>query len=390
MSFDATDDDMLQSGFGAAGAPAHDATPPADTRQDEVATSVYAAVEGTDGAAADGVATTDSPPPERPAGRRQGPGGRGTRGAEGLGLAAVGGPTGRFRNAVTVGATGLTCAAIGAFLGGLGAHGGSGVSGLVTVHPSTAHASSGSSGYPTPAATASPAAGAVAPHHRSAEDIASFSALSGGLTRAIERFGWLTTIGTTIVPAFGIEGPGLASLGPARGSAPGSSAAGGVTTEAADPSVATDPTFAGPDSSQDGDVAVAATGTPSDPGAVAAAGSIPATATGSVPGPASPAALATSLSGALDPVVDVVTTAAGGGSGLAVPPALPGGGSSETLPPPSATVTPTATTPPAVAGTATEPLPALPVPSSPPVSVGGTPVGVTSSSSGSGLSLSLP
>ncbi len=94
------------------------------------------------------------------------------------------GPRGlsRYRNAAMVGAGGLACAAVGAFLGGLG--------GYFTVNPAAAHSVASSS------TTDQPLAAAVNQAYRAASQqsgsaavaAASFSSLSGSLTKGIAPF----------------------------------------------------------------------------------------------------------------------------------------------------------------------------------------------------------
>ena len=97
------------------------------------------------------------------------------------------GPRGlaRYRNAAVVGAGGLACAAVGAFLGGLG--------GYFTVNPAAAHSvasSSSSSAQDQPLAAAVNQAyhSSTAKSGTAALAAASFSDLSGSLTQSIAPF----------------------------------------------------------------------------------------------------------------------------------------------------------------------------------------------------------
>ncbi len=99
------------------------------------------------------------------------------------------GPRGlaRYRNAAMVGAGGLACAAVGAFLGGLG--------GYFTVHPAAAHASglvllTGPGRWPAAANQVDEAVSTA--RGSSAVIAASFSSLSGPLTQGIAPLHWLT------------------------------------------------------------------------------------------------------------------------------------------------------------------------------------------------------
>ena len=99
--------------------------------------------------------------------------GRGTRGRGGSRV---------YRNAAMVGAGGLACAAVGAFLGGLG--------GYFTVNPAAAHSvASSSSGSPDQPLAAAVNQAYRASAHQSGigrrSSAASFSSLSGSLTQGI-------------------------------------------------------------------------------------------------------------------------------------------------------------------------------------------------------------
>lgn len=112
------------------------------------------------------------------------------------------GPTGlsRYRNAAMVGAGGLTCAAVGAFLGGLG--------GYFTIDPAAAHPVASSSPQSQPLAAAVDRAYRVASEGRGSADAttASFSSPSGALAQSIDPLQWLTTSGSDNVAV--LESPG--------------------------------------------------------------------------------------------------------------------------------------------------------------------------------------
>jgi hypothetical protein len=454
MGFDRTYDQMLRNEFGPGGRDAADAAPaPADAGRapglspssialdapvvSEVATVVPALALG-----------QDAPPPRAVHSVFRA---NEIRAAEDVPSDAEG-PRGlsRYRNAAMVGAGGLTCAAIGAFLGGLG--------GYFTVNPAVAHPLASSPGSNQPLATAVDQAYRVASHGDSADGaLVSFSSPSGSLAQSTDPLQWLTTSGSNNLavsdaPATVLNLPGLGSgsgglgLGCATPSDLGvgcllgsvTTVLGTIGSGSSDPTAVVDellPSLSG--------VVSDITGTLSDLGALLPIGSLPTAGlptavleelglgSGAGSGLGSLGSLGSSLgslgsigaggagsvpgstAGALDPALNGILAAAGattssaagsvssaggpssGHSGLPV--TAPSGSVSSAASGRSTTTTSsstTTTTSPSGRGssgtTVTVPLPGLPVPSTPPVSVGGVSVGVNSGSSGSGLSLSLP
>jgi hypothetical protein len=128
------------------------------------------------------------------------------------------GPRGfsRYRNAAMVGAGGLTCAAIGAFLGGLG--------GYFTVNPAAAHPLASAAGPSQQLASAVDQAYRVASGGGSADaTTVSFSSPSGALAQGVDPLQWLTTTGSDNVsvlgsPATATSQPGLGAVGSGSGS----------------------------------------------------------------------------------------------------------------------------------------------------------------------------
>jgi hypothetical protein len=418
MGLDQTYDEMLRHEFGpgdavhgaaASGVPAPVATP--------------TAVPGPSGEGA----VTPLHPESRPQGRHAAPEDvPGPESGEGLrGLA-------RYRSAALVGAGGLACAAVGAFLGGLG--------GYITIDPAAAHPTAAAGEADQQLANAVDQADGAGSHPAGSEALgnATLAALTGSLTQGISPFRLLTASGSGFLAAFPLAD--TLSSGPVTeddaGSGPGSGAAaddttgcgvpgdpgldcilsgltstlGGLGSLSGDPSgPLTDlvPTLTG--------VVVDLSGTLAELGALAPVASLPlpggglplSALTGLVPGLGSGGlgAVSGSGGGAIDPILAGAASAAGGltGSGSSPLSSLPlgsGVGSSPPSPPvtaPSgavgATSTTTTTTTPSGGGTSTTvtvPLPALPLPSTPPVTVGGASAGVHSGGSGSGLTLTLP
>src|SRR5580704_15222120 len=98
------------------------------------------------------------------------------------------GPRGlaRYRNAVMVGAGGLACATVGAFLGGLG--------GAFTISPAAAHPLASATTPDQSAAAAEQAAdGAGSTSGTAALTTAALSSLSGSLTQGVAPLQWLTS-----------------------------------------------------------------------------------------------------------------------------------------------------------------------------------------------------
>jgi len=357
------------------------------------------------------------------------------------------GPRGlaRYRNAAMVGAGGLACAAVGAFLGGLG--------GYFTVNPAAAHSvASSSSGAPDqPLAAAVNQAYRAAAHQSGSAAVAaaSFSSLSGSLTQGIAPFQTLTYHSPVNLPvpalplgAAGSTGGGGTGGTGGTGTGGGTTTGGGTGTGSGCAASQSDLGLAcildtltgllGNLGSLQGDptgalngllpslssVVADVTGTLSNlssllptsslplpttglptTGLGSVTGSVPASTGGrtQVPGPGV---------GALSPVLNGIAAAVGGSSGPTTPslPSLPlsGGGSAPALP--SLPITtpggslpapPTVGTPSAGStGGGTNinvPLPSLPVPVNPPtISIGGISVGVSTGGSNPGLTLSLP
>ena len=340
-----------------------------------------------------------------------------------------------------VGAGGLTCAAIGAFLGGLG--------GYFTINPAAAHPLGSTAEPSQQLATAVDQAYRVASRGGAADaDTASFSSPSGGFAHGVDPLHWLTTSGSdnvalagapatvTDLPGLGGAGSGGLSLGCTTQSGLGvgcivgsvTSVLGSLGSASSDPTGALAelvPSLSG--------VVSDVTGTLSDLGALLPIGSVPtvglppavldelglsslgslSSSLGSLSsiGTGGPQTLSGSTPGALEPALNGILAAAGaaasstegslssaGGSSTGLPATAPSGSVSSSASAGRSTATSststTTTTKPAGGGssgtTVTVPLPALPLPSTPPVSVGGVSVGVNSSSSGSGLSLALP
>ena len=123
------------------------------------------------------------------------PSGVGTVATEGAAVGATVGelptPTwlSRYRNAALVGAGGLSFAAVGAFLGGLG---GPFSIGPAALHPFEAWANP----RPSIAGAVDNASRSADRGEASAHDVASFSSLGGGLVQGIEPSIWLTTSST--------------------------------------------------------------------------------------------------------------------------------------------------------------------------------------------------
>ncbi len=351
------------------------------------------------------------------------------------------GPRGlaRYRNAAMVGAGGLACAAVGAFLGGLG--------GYFTVNPAAAHSltSAASSDRSLAAAVNRSHDAAFSVRGSAARGTASMSSLSGSLTQGLAPLQWLTD-GTGTLPGTSVQGtladlPGgwTSGTGSGTGTGSGGSGSGGgpgggsdctatqsdlglgcmfdslvttlgnLGTLANDPTGLTDslvPTLAGVLTDVTGTLAdlsslMPTSSLPLPSGGIPASGlPLPGTTGSGLPGSGGSGSLPLSGGGGLTSLLNGVTAAAAGATGGSTSPSLPslplsssGGGSGlpslpVTTPAPS---TVTTTTNPSTGGTTTVtvPLP-TPLPSTPPISVGGVSVGTSSSGSGSGLTLSLP
>ena len=359
---------------------------------------------------------------------------RGPTGAAGLkGLS-------RYRNAAMVGAGGLACAAVGAFLGGLG--------GYFTVNPAAAHPLASSS---TPEQAAAAATNQVndalsTESGPSAVTAASFSSLSGPLTKGSGALQWLTAAsGSQPLAAVTGEGSnvpgGAAGDGESDGSGTGSGvgarctamttdlglgcvlgslattlgSVGSLPTDPAGAVDTVDPSLAGVITTMTGTLAnlsslLPIASQPLPPGGLSAAG-IPGLAALLATGAPGAGDIATLLGGTTGPTAPSLSPhplGSGGSSsgvggvtiaGITVP-GLPGassGGTTATPPTTSVTSRPTSGTTTTTSTTTstttpvTIPLPSLPLPVSvPPVSVGGVSVGSSSGGSGPGLTLSLP
>jgi hypothetical protein len=364
------------------------------------------------------------------------------------------GPRGlaRYRNAAMVGAGGLACAAVGAFLGGLG--------GYFTIAPAAAHplASSVTTDQ-SPADTANAANdGGATTSSTEAVVTAALTSLSGSLTQNAAPLQWLTaqsgslpeTAAATLtdLPGAGTPGTGsgctttttdvglgcvLGNLTTALGSA------GALPSDPTEELSSLVPSLTGVVTDVTGTLAdlgslmpisslplpagdLPALGLPAIPGVPGLGGLGAVGSSGSgLPGPGDATSALLSGPGGIASLLDGVTAAAtaatGSGSGSgSTSPSLPLGGSRSSVPglpslPVTASVggkastrtgsasgrassgttstTPTSTT--TTTTTVTVPLPSLPLPvSAPPVSVGGVSVGVSTSGSGSGLTLTLP
>jgi len=347
------------------------------------------------------------------------------------------GPRGlsRYRNAAMVGAGGLACAAVGAFLGGLG--------GSFTVNPAAAHSVASSNTTDLPLAAAVNQAYQAAAHQSGSAALAgaSFSSLSGSLTKGIAPFQTLSYHSPVNLPVPSLPFGGSGLTGGTGTGGTGGGTSGGTGTGTGSGCAATQgdlglncilETLTGLLSnlgSLQGDptgglsalmptlssVVADVTGTLSDLGSLLPTSSLPLPATGlptagtvtgsvpasnggrtQVPGPGV---------SALNPVLNGIAAAVGGSSGPTTPslPSLPlpsAGGSAPTLP--SLPITtpggslpapPTVGTPgaPSAGGGTNNPLPPLPVPVNPPsINIGGISVGVSTGGSNSGLTLSLP
>ena len=289
--------------------------------------------------------------------------------AEGVpdGVAEGEGPRGfaRYRNAAMVGAGGLACAAVGAFLGGIG--------GSFTIAPAAAHPLASSLPDGTPAANATNG-GAATGSSTEAVVAAALTSLSGSLTQNAAPLQWLTAQSPSLpgtaagIPSLGLPAipgvpglGGLGGLGALGSSLPGSSGASSLL---------------------------------SDPGGIGVLlGGVTGAVTGSTgSGSTSPSLAPLPLGGSGGAVPGLpglpgLPLAASAGGGASTPTGGATGGASTggtTSASSGSTTTPTTTT-------VTVPLPSLPVPfSAPPVTIGGISVGVSGGGSGSGLTLSLP
>ncbi len=127
-----------------------------------------------------------------------------------VGVAEGEGPRGlaRYRNAAMVGAGGLACAAVGAFLGGIG--------GSFTIAPAAAHPLASSvSQDGTPAANAT-TGGAATASSTAAVVTAALTSLSGSLTQNAAPLQWLTAQSGSLpesAPATLADLPGAGSVG---------------------------------------------------------------------------------------------------------------------------------------------------------------------------------
>jgi hypothetical protein len=328
-----------------------------------------------------------------------------------------GGPGGfaRFRTAAAVGAGGLACAALGAFAGGLGGH--------VTIAPAAAHsvATSSAPGHSLAASVnqgyrSSPVVG-----RSGAVAVASF-ATSGPLTQGgIAAFSALMPDPPPNRP---VTASSIGSLGVpgAAGTAGGAGGTAGAPSDPPSPLEGLAPTMPGVVSDLTGALAyldslVPAPGLPTT--GVPATGlltsglgslgleSLAAAAPGTTDGQGSGRRAAATGTGALAGVRSGMAGGVGSPSGTsptalpslplpstgaAVPsvPSLPVTPPSGSLPAPPTVTTPSAASS-AGSSTITVPLPALPVPvSTPTISGGVASVGIGSSGSTSGLTLTLP
>jgi hypothetical protein len=315
------------------------------------------------------------------------------------------GPRGlaRYRNAAMVGAGGLACAAVGAFLGGLG--------GYFTINPASARSL---------AAATSPdqsLAAAVNQAHDAAFTVrgsatrgtASLTSLSGALTQGIAPLQWLTD-GTGTLSGTSVQGtladlPGAGTSGTGTRTGSGSGSGVGLTSgctgtqsdlglgcilDSLTTALGNVGTLSNPTGSLGGlvpslgGVLTDVSGTLGNLSSLMPISSLPS---GGIPGSGLSGLGATGGSSPSLPSLPLPSSGGGSVPGLPSLPVTKTGGGTPAPP------TVTTTTNPATGGTTTVtvPLPALPVPvNTPPVSVGGISVGIGSSGSGSGLSLTLP
>ncbi len=212
MGFDQTYDEMLRNEFGSSGAHAAAGVP-------VVSREAYSGPSASEVSAAPSSVPPSVPEPQHALSStaihrafRAG----GIHAAED-GPAHGEGPRGltRYRNAAMVGAGGLTCAAIGAFLGGLG--------GYLTVNPAAAHPFASAAGPSQGLASAVDQAYRVASGGDPADATAvSFSSPSGALAQGVDPLQWLTTSGSDNVsvpgsPSAVANQPGLGAVGSGSG-----------------------------------------------------------------------------------------------------------------------------------------------------------------------------
>jgi len=357
-----------------------------------------------------------------------------------VGVAEGDGPRGlaRYRNAAMVGAGGLACAAVGAFLGGIG--------GSITIAPAAAHplaSSVSQDGTPVAGATGG---GAATASSTAAVVTAALTSLSGSLTQNAAPLRWLTaqsgTASATLVGRVRLlhhdrSGARLrpeqrddrarecrhAAERPDRGTEHLRTFADRRDRDAGEPDLAP-ADFLAPAARGRHPVAGPARdrGGPRS-GRARGLGGLGASGSG-LPGSSGATSLLSDRGG-IAALVDGVTGAVTGATGSGSPsPSLPIGGSGGSVPglrrvpglPVTASAGGTASTPTGSASggastggttktstsgatttttprttTVTGPLPSLPLPlSAPPVTIGGVSVGVSNPGSGSGLTLSLP
>lgn len=415
MGFDELYDQILHQEFGSAGGTGVEADLPAPITLDATAPEPPLAAVRHEAATAAPIHNEFRPHARHAAPDRAAPESEGPAGLS------------RYRNAAMVGAGGLACAAVGAFLGGFG--------GDLTINPAAAHPVAAASAADQPLASAVGQAAHGTAARNDAVVAASFSSLSGGLTQGVAPFEWLTS--GSPADLLSPTTAGLLADLPVNGVGVGGTGAGGGGTLGGLGTLASDSTgaLAAIVPSLTGLVAVTetlsdlgsllpitslplpASALPTVLSALLPSGSVllpggsillpdgsvlPATATGSTTGTGA----AGPATGVLGPVVDGVAAALSGVTSGTGTPALPlpstGGSTSGGVPALPVTVpsgptpfsTTTTTTAPTTAGTTTPitvPLPALPVPATtPPVTVGGVTVGVSSSGGSGGLTLSLP
>jgi hypothetical protein len=299
---------------------------------------------------------------------------------------------GRYRNAALVGAGGLACAAVGAFLGGLG--------GYFSVAPAAAHVV-GATTQDTPLADAVNGAAShpgLAGHGSGVSGVATLAEVEGSLTNGISTFSLLGADPSSQAGAGGQgSAAGIGGSGSGGSGAAGTGcASGGVDLTSLIDSVTCTLGNIGslPGSGASGlppslsAVVGDMTGTLSSLGGLP--GSLP-TASGL------PFAGGSAASGSLAGALNAVTEAAdgvtkGGASSLPLPTS---GGSGSSTPPVTTPALPSVPGAPTISSnggstTASVPVPSVPVPVGTTITIGGVSVGVNTGGSSPGATLNLP
>ena len=173
MGFDELYDQILHQEFGSAGGTGVEADLPAPITLDATAPEPPLAAVRHEAATAAPIHNEFRPHARHAAPDRAAPESEGPAGLS------------RYRNAAMVGAGGLACAAVGAFLGGFG--------GDLTINPAAAHPVAAASAADQPLASAVGQAAHGTAARNDAVVAASLSSLSGGLTQGVAPFEWLTS-----------------------------------------------------------------------------------------------------------------------------------------------------------------------------------------------------